>query len=120
MSDYALIKALLLAEEVTEVERDNSSVSKLIPFLGRVHLFWLCQAPVPHAGIRFLQREKLLGRLIPCQGFLSCSNTEAAKMGITGVLTQPCKGHLVSEPSCNLKGNEKLKKSLCSNCFSSK
>lgn len=32
MSDYALIKALLLAEEVTEVEeRDNGSVSKLIP-----------------------------------------------------------------------------------------
>lgn len=32
LSDYALIKALLLPEEVTEVEeRDNSSVSKLIP-----------------------------------------------------------------------------------------
>jgi len=32
VSDDALIKALLLAGEVTEVEeRDNSSVSKLIP-----------------------------------------------------------------------------------------
>lgn len=32
LCDYALIKALLLAEEVTEVEeRDNGSISKLIP-----------------------------------------------------------------------------------------
>lgn len=105
MSDYALIKALLLAEEVMEVERDNSSVSKLIPFLGCVHLFWLCQALVSHAGIRFLQQEELLGWLIPCQGFLSHSNTEAAKTGIAGVLTHPCKGRLVSDPLYNLKDN---------------